>query len=162
MPSAYLVALRLGAVIWGGVPGAIVRDVFIHRGVPPGRRTLIFPGAGVPGPGWVIAGGTPRPSEVLTAGDPRYSIRECGVFLGSSAPRFAGRAQVLGRWWHGPVGWLGSCLAVAAGLPPGRMASTRIAEGCISRKVRPCTCIAADEGIVSRTFGPDWMAGRLR
>ena len=73
--------------------------------------------------------------------------------------------RLWGRWRHGPVGWPGSCLAVAAGLPPGRMASTRIAEGCISHRVRPCSCIAADEGIAAgtgvRTFGPDWMAGRL-
>jgi hypothetical protein len=41
-----------------------------------------------------------------------------------------------------------------------------IAEGCSSRKVGLRTCIAADEGIASeievRTFGPGWMAGRLR
>ena len=32
---------------------------------------------------------------------------------------------VSGHWWRGPADWLGCCLAVAAGLPPGRVGSTR-------------------------------------
>jgi hypothetical protein len=75
VPSSSLAALRLGAVI-GAVRSARLCTRFPSTAV---RRlaaaaSLIFPGAGVPGPGWVIAGGTPWPSTVLTTGDPRYPM----------------------------------------------------------------------------------------
>ena len=68
----------------------------------------------------VISAGVPKASATT-----RRSSLQWAHFGAAAAGWVSGLVGRSGRWWHGPAGWLTSCLAVAASLPPGRMASTR-------------------------------------